>query len=165
MDILSLWSDRSIIWSNIQFCLRFFPVGQNIRSVFRLVGQFLILVGHCLMSDRYFKACHVETAYTACRFRGRGAPWKRDFWECFVNFRFESLDSFPMDDVKEKKWKVRTVKLIFHIVSKNVVAYDVVTGKVLLSLTYFQKFKNENFEKRFFPLRPDPKEKNVLRFL
>ena len=53
---------------------KIFPVGQNVRSVFRLVGQFLILVGHCLMSDRYFKACHVDTAYTACRFCGRGAP-------------------------------------------------------------------------------------------
>ena len=34
-----------------------FPVGENVRCVFRLVGQFLILVGCCLMSDHYFKAC------------------------------------------------------------------------------------------------------------
>ena len=36
---------------------RVFPVGQNVRCVFRLVGQILILIGHCPMSDRYFKAC------------------------------------------------------------------------------------------------------------
>ena len=36
---------------------RVFSVGQNVRCVFRLVGQTLILVGHCPMSDRYFKAC------------------------------------------------------------------------------------------------------------
>ena len=36
---------------------RVFPVRQNVRSAFRLVGQVLILVGHCPMSDRYFKAC------------------------------------------------------------------------------------------------------------
>ena len=36
---------------------RIFPVGQNVRCVFRLVGQFLILVGRCPMFDRYFKAC------------------------------------------------------------------------------------------------------------
>ena len=35
---------------------RIFPVGQNVRCVFCLVGQFLILVGCCPMSDRYFKA-------------------------------------------------------------------------------------------------------------
>ena len=35
---------------------RIFPVGQNVRCVFCLVGQFLILVGRCSMSDRYFKA-------------------------------------------------------------------------------------------------------------
>ena len=33
-----------------------FPVGQNIRCVLHLVGQFFILVGQCLMSDRYFQA-------------------------------------------------------------------------------------------------------------
>ena len=33
-----------------------FPVGQNVRCNFRLVGEFFILVGHCPMSDRYFKA-------------------------------------------------------------------------------------------------------------
>ena len=33
-----------------------FPVGQNVRFVFCLVGQFWILVGHCPMPDRYFKA-------------------------------------------------------------------------------------------------------------
>ena len=31
---------------------RIFPVGQNVRCVFRLVGQFLILIGRCPMSDR-----------------------------------------------------------------------------------------------------------------
>ena len=36
---------------------RMFPVGQNIPCVFRLVGQFFTLVGHCPMSDRYFKTC------------------------------------------------------------------------------------------------------------
>ena len=36
---------------------RVFPVGQNVRCVFILVGQFFILVGHCPMSNRYFKAC------------------------------------------------------------------------------------------------------------
>ena len=36
---------------------RVFHVGQNVRCVFRLVGQILILIGHCPMSDRYFKAC------------------------------------------------------------------------------------------------------------
>ena len=34
-----------------------FPIGQNVWCVFCLVGQILILVGHCLISDRYFKAC------------------------------------------------------------------------------------------------------------
>ena len=34
--------------------LRIFPVGQNVQYVFRLVGQFSNLVGHCPMSDRYF---------------------------------------------------------------------------------------------------------------
>ena len=34
-----------------------FPVGQNVRYAFRFVGQFSNLVGHCPMSDRYFKAC------------------------------------------------------------------------------------------------------------
>ena len=33
-----------------------FPIGQNVRYVFRLAGQILILVGHCPMSDRNFKA-------------------------------------------------------------------------------------------------------------
>ena len=33
-----------------------FAVGQNVRFVFCLVGQFWILVGHCPMPDRYFKA-------------------------------------------------------------------------------------------------------------
>ena len=37
-----------------------FPVGQNIRYAFRLVGQYSNLVGHCPMSDRYFKACKME---------------------------------------------------------------------------------------------------------
>ena len=32
------------------------PVGQNVGCVFRLVGQLLILVGHCPMFERYFKA-------------------------------------------------------------------------------------------------------------
>ena len=36
---------------------RVFPVGQNVHSAFRLVGQILILVGHYPMSDHYFKAC------------------------------------------------------------------------------------------------------------
>ena len=36
---------------------RVFPIGQNVRSAFRLVRQILILVGHCPMSHRYFKAC------------------------------------------------------------------------------------------------------------
>ena len=36
---------------------RIYPFGQNVRCAFRLVGQFLILVGHCPMSDRYFKSC------------------------------------------------------------------------------------------------------------
>ena len=36
-----------------------FSVGQNVRCVFRLVGQILILVGHCPMSERYFKTCLV----------------------------------------------------------------------------------------------------------
>ena len=35
---------------------RIFPVRQNVRYVFHLVGQFLILVWNCPMSDRYFKA-------------------------------------------------------------------------------------------------------------
>ena len=39
---------------------RIFPVEQNVRCVFCLVGQFLILVGHYLMSDRYFKACTLQ---------------------------------------------------------------------------------------------------------
>ena len=38
---------------------RIFPVGQNIRCVLRFVGQFFILVGHCPMSDRYFKVWKV----------------------------------------------------------------------------------------------------------
>ena len=33
-----------------------FPVGRNVRCNFGLVGEFFILVGHCPMSDRYFKA-------------------------------------------------------------------------------------------------------------
>ena len=32
-----------------------FPVEQYVRCVFRLVRQSFILVGHCPMSDRYFK--------------------------------------------------------------------------------------------------------------
>ena len=36
--------------------LQIFPIEQNVRCVFRLIGQFLILVGRCPMSDRYFKA-------------------------------------------------------------------------------------------------------------
>ena len=36
--------------------LQIFPVGQNVRYVFRLVGRFSNLVGHCPMFDRYFKA-------------------------------------------------------------------------------------------------------------
>ena len=31
---------------------RIFPVGQNVWSVFRLVGQIFILVEYCAMSDR-----------------------------------------------------------------------------------------------------------------
>ena len=34
-----------------------FPVGQNVRCVFPLVEQILIMVGHRKMSDRCFKAC------------------------------------------------------------------------------------------------------------
>ena len=40
---------------------RVLPVGQNVRCVFCLVGQILILVGHCPMSDHYFKACLVTS--------------------------------------------------------------------------------------------------------
>ena len=36
---------------------RIFPIRQNVRCVFCLVGQLLILVGHFLMSDHYFKTC------------------------------------------------------------------------------------------------------------
>ena len=36
-----------------------FPVGQNVRRVFRLVRQILISVRHDPMSNRYFKACNV----------------------------------------------------------------------------------------------------------
>ena len=32
-----------------------FPIGQNVRYVFRLAGQILILVGHCPMSDRILR--------------------------------------------------------------------------------------------------------------
>ena len=35
---------------------RIYPVGQNVRCVFRLVGQLLILIGHCPMYDSYYKA-------------------------------------------------------------------------------------------------------------
>ena len=35
---------------------RIFAVGQNVRYVFHLAGQFLIFVWHFPMSDRYFKA-------------------------------------------------------------------------------------------------------------
>ena len=38
---------------------RVFPVGKNVWYVFRLIEQILILVGHCPMSDRYFKAWHM----------------------------------------------------------------------------------------------------------
>ena len=38
---------------------RVFPIGQNVRRVFRLVRQILISVRHCPMSNRYFKACNV----------------------------------------------------------------------------------------------------------
>ena len=38
---------------------RVFPVGQNVRRVFRLVRQILISVRHDPMSNRYFKACNV----------------------------------------------------------------------------------------------------------
>lgn len=34
-----------------------FPFEQNVQCVFHLVGQFLILIGHWLMSNHYFKAC------------------------------------------------------------------------------------------------------------
>ena len=36
-----------------------FPVGRNVRCVFCLIGHFLILVGCCPMSDRYFKAWNI----------------------------------------------------------------------------------------------------------
>ena len=45
---------------------RIFPLGQNVRCVFRLVGQFFILTGHCLMSDRYFKACSNGPMKSSC---------------------------------------------------------------------------------------------------
>ena len=38
------------------FLPQIFSSGQNVRCNFRLVGQFKMLVGHCPMSDRYFKA-------------------------------------------------------------------------------------------------------------
>ena len=31
------------------FLSRIFPVGKNVRCNFRMVGQFMILVGHCPM--------------------------------------------------------------------------------------------------------------------
>ena len=34
---------------------RVFPIRQNVRYVFHLVGQFFILVWHCPMSNHYFK--------------------------------------------------------------------------------------------------------------
>ena len=42
---------------------RVFPIGRNVRCVFRLVGQILILAGHGPMSDRYFKACYIYYIY------------------------------------------------------------------------------------------------------
>ena len=45
-----------------------FPIGQNVRCVFHLVGQFLILVGYCPMSNRYFKACLMEDKITSAQF-------------------------------------------------------------------------------------------------
>ena len=53
---------------------RIFPVGQNVRCVFRLVGQFLILVGRCAMFDRYFKAC---LCYGIYRKQNSDRTWKR----------------------------------------------------------------------------------------
>ena len=49
---------HNLVWNLI--LPRVFPVRQNAWWVFRLVGQILILVGHCPMSDRYFKACPKE---------------------------------------------------------------------------------------------------------
>ena len=41
--------------------LQIFPVGQNVRYVFRLVGEFSSLVEHGPMFDRYLKACNSTT--------------------------------------------------------------------------------------------------------
>ena len=49
----------------------------------------------------------------------RGAPDKRDFWENFANYKFNS----PIEDDITEKRKVRMVELIFLLVSRNVVFF------------------------------------------
>ena len=59
--------------------------------------------------------------------------------------------SSPLENEVTEKWKVGMAQLIFHVVSKKV-------------LHYFEKIKNEHFEKEFFTLPPGTREKNELQF-
>ena len=59
--------------------------------------------------------------------------------------------------------EVAGVELFFHLFPENVVAFDKASWDFLHSMIYFQKVKNEHFEKRIFTLPPGTREKNVLR--
>ena len=63
---------------------RIFPVGQNVRCVSRLVGQFLIFVGHCPMSDRYFKAWQGSYSEILVKI------FEEDLWSCLFFSIFTS---------------------------------------------------------------------------
>ena len=89
---------------------RVFPVRQNVWCVFRLVGQILILVGHCLMSDCYFKTCLLWSGTSRPKYdhkgtsSGRWLPAGKKRYLSFLNkiFVFEK-NSFKVKILKTFK--------------------------------------------------------------
>ena len=95
--------------------------------------------------DRIYIMSKWKGLWIIFNFYGRGAPAKRDFLGKFCQFS-SPINLLKMKSVVEKL-NVWTVELIFHLVSKNVVVLTQQSaGKMLLSLTYFQKVKNEQFQ-------------------
>ena len=83
-----------------------------------------------------------------------------DFWENVINFQ---VHLHHEDDVTEK-WKVGTVKLIFHDVFKNVVVFDAASWDKAALNNQFSKYQKWTFWKKLSSLPPRTREKNVLQF-
>ena len=101
-----------------------FPVGQNVRCVFRLIEQILILVGHCPMSDRYFKACFKcltfnRTSNRTSAFLHLLLPWKSRilklpiFWSIFEVCDVSSSVLVFLSPFKNECFLSRSFPIIF----------------------------------------------------